>query len=123
MDGEKVKERIWDPLWYLRYSPAKRERFKKWNAENPDIRPMFETMAFQIKGTGRKRYSAYDIFSVIRWHRDIKTTEDYKINNDFIPIYVRVLIHHHREFLGFFVLRPIGSKSDPVELKDEEGDF
>ena len=122
-DGYVKSKYFWDEVWWLQYSEAKRERFKKWDKANPKIRPAFEKMAAKIKTDGRKRYSAYDIFSVIRWHRDIKTVGDnFKIHNDYIPIYVRILIHNHREFLGFFVLRPIGSKSDPVELKEEADD-
>lgn len=100
-------------------------RFKKFHAENPDVYREFKRLAFQMKATGRSKYSAHAIIEVIRWHRDLTTTGDvFKINNDFRSIYVRLLIYHHPEFREFFELRVMknkGVKSEEQRLREEAG--
>ena len=100
------------------------DKFKQWDKENPEVFPMFKKMAFQIKRTGRTAYSGYNIFYAIRWFRDIKTTGDvFKVNNDYIPIYIRLLIYRHPEFDGFFELRGIRARGIPsVEERKRRGE-
>lgn len=89
-----------------RYSAEQKSRFKKFHAENPHIFIEFKRLAKQMLTSGRKKYSARTIFEVMRWDYDIKTKhEEFKISNDFIPIYVRLLIYNHKEFLNFFSLK------------------
>jgi len=92
---------------FARYDTNIKNRFKKYHAENPHVYETFKKLAFKMLGTGRKKYSARTIFEVMRWDRDVKTTGDvFKIGNDFIPIYVRLLIYHYPiEFSEFFELR------------------
>lgn len=48
---------------------------------------------------------------VMRWEVDLKTTgNSFKINDDFIPIYARLLIYHYPEYVDFFELRVVRSK-------------
>ena len=71
-----------------------------------------------MKVTGRKRYSARTIMEVLRWHYDLKTAGNaFEINDNFTPIYVRLLIYHYPEFDGFFELREIRSVG---RFSDEE---
>ena len=94
-----------------RYPPTVLARFKKWHHTNPHIYRQFERLAFKMKGTGRDRYSARTIFEKMRWDYDIKTVGDvFEINGDFVPIYVRLLIHRRPEFDGFFELRVVRSR-------------
>jgi hypothetical protein len=59
-----------------------------------------------MRSTGKKSYSGWIIANVLRWEMDIKTTGDnFIINNDFIALYVRLLIQEHPEFYSFFELR------------------
>ena len=87
------------------------ERFKKFHSSNPQVYDSFKNMAQKMKAVGRKKYSARTIMEVIRWNYDLKVIGDvFDINNDFIPIYVRVLIHNHPEYQGFFELRKVRSR-------------
>jgi hypothetical protein len=94
-----------------RYSDATLARFKKFHAENPNVYEEFKRLTLQMKRTGRQRYSAYSIMYVLRWENDLKTKGDvFLINNDFIPIYARVMIHNHPELENFFETREPTSK-------------
>lgn len=91
---------------FSRYPKVSLQRFSKFHADNPCVYDEFKRLAFEIKSTGRKKYSAETIVNVIRWHRDLKTAGDvFEINNDFRSMYVRLLICHHPEFFDFFELR------------------
>lgn len=82
------------------------QKFKVFHIENPDIYATFRRYALKIKQTGRKKYSGWTIINAIRWDHDIKTSGDvFKINNDFIALYTRLLIFHEPSFEGFFELR------------------
>lgn len=101
---------------FERYPREMLERFKKYHRENPRIYEEFKRLAFEMKKTGRTRYSAETIINVIRWHSDIATSGDvFEINNDFKPIYVRLLIYHYPEFLDFFELRKVTSRGHKSE--------
>lgn len=106
-----------------RYPKSILERFKAFHEDNPHVYDEFKKLAFQMKSTGRKKYSAETIVNVIRWHRDILTSGDvFEVNNDFRSIYVRLLIYRHPEFLGFFELRqkaPNRGKRSEEQLRRE----
>jgi hypothetical protein len=59
-----------------------------------------------MRAMGRRKYSARTIFEVMRWDADIKTSSDeFKISNDFIPIYVRLLVNEDNSYREFFSLK------------------
>lgn len=96
------------------------ERFKRFHSDNPKVYQEFKDLATKMKNTGKKRYSARAIFEVIRWERDLslKTEEIFELNNDFTSIYVRILIHNHPEFRGFFEIRQAkghGHQNEEIE--------
>ena len=98
-----IDEKIFD-----RFGTDVKKRFKKFHLENPHIYKEFFLRAKKMAMTGRKKYSARTIFEVMRWDSDIKTNgRDFKITNDFIPIYVRMLIYNHPEYSDFFSLKDL----------------
>ena len=108
------------------YPPAVLARFKEWHLLNPHIYRQFKELAFMMRARGRQRYSARTIIEKMRWDYDIKTTGDmFEINGDFVPIYVRLLIHNHPEFNDFFELRVVRSRgafSEEQQRRMDEDD-
>jgi hypothetical protein len=101
IDGIGELKKLFD-----RYPQSTLDRFKKFHSENPHVYKKFKDLAFQMKNTGRSRYSAETIVNVIRWHEDLQSTGNvFKINDHFRSIYARLLIYHHPEFIDFFELR------------------
>jgi hypothetical protein len=80
-------------------------RFAAYHAAHPTVFDEFERRSFKMRNAGRTRYSQWTIIQAIRWHHDLESAEPFKINNDFIALYARLMIHEHPEFLGFFELR------------------
>jgi hypothetical protein len=107
------------------YPPAMLAKFKEWHELNPHVYRQFKQSAFKIKATGRKHYSAYPIFYHMRFEFDLKTTGDvFKINNNYLSMYIRLLIYNHPEFDGFFELREIRMLGIPSkEERERDGDY
>jgi hypothetical protein len=81
-------------------------RFYAYHEANPDVFIQFWNLAEEIKLAGREKYSAWTIIQRIRWGHDVQAqNEPFKINNDFIALYARFLIHVAPQFEGFFDLR------------------
>lgn len=82
--------------------------FKAFHRENPDVYQLFKELALQLKQVGKTRYSAWPIINAIRWEKDIRTrtNDKFKLNNNFIALYARLLMTELPEtFKDFFSLR------------------
>ena len=80
------------------------KKFKKYHLDNQSVFEMFINYAHKMKAI-HKKYSAWTIINVIRWETDLKGGPVFKINNDFIALYARLLIYYDSDFEGFFELR------------------
>jgi hypothetical protein len=82
------------------------KRFDTFHKENPEVYSKFKELSYEMRGSGKDHYSGWTIINVIRWEYDLNTRGDvFKINNDFIALYVRLLIYQDPTFAGFFELR------------------
>jgi hypothetical protein len=98
-----------DPL-FASADPRLVRRFAGFHEDNPDVFKKFEKYASLMRLSGREKYSAWVIVQVIRWEHDLQTTGDvFKVNNDFIALYSRLLIVQQPVYRDFFELR--GMKS------------
>jgi len=83
-------------------------RFKKYHKDNPIVFHRFKELTLRMTKTGRARYSAWCIINKIRWDMDIEVvTDDFKISNDFIGLYARLLIYHQPNLINFFEIKPM----------------
>lgn len=84
-------------------------KFKEYHAANPMVFVLFRKFARIAKGSprrGRKYFGARMICERIRWYTDVETVgEIYKISNNHIPYYSRLLMLKYPEFEGFFQTR------------------
>jgi len=81
-------------------------KFKEFHADNPHVYDLFRRFAFEAKNSGRPRFSHWMIANRIRWYTSIETKgTDYKLSNDFIALYARLIVYHNPEFEGFFSLK------------------
>lgn len=89
--------------FFGRYTQEKIDKFRNFHNQNPHIYSKFVELAHQIRNTGRKKYSAESIISVLRWDYDIQTTGSrYKISNDWRSMYPRLLAFEQPVFETFF---------------------
>jgi hypothetical protein len=107
------------------FSLRTRLKFERFHRPNPQVFAAFKTEARKMKAEGHRRYSGQNIVERMRWdHRTpTRTLDEFKLNNDFVAIYVRLLIHRYpKEFTGFFELRKVGPKTDFYSTSLDEGD-
>ena len=92
------------------------EQFKAFHDEHPEVWVLFKRFAFQMIGKGFKNYSAQAIICRIRWEADAggDGTSQFKINNNFYPLYARWFMINHPEHDGFFRTRKQKSKDAPA---------
>lgn len=95
------------------------EKFKMFHQDNPHVYEAFRDCANVLWRVGRRKYSSRLIIDKIRWDYDSTNTGDlFKINNDFIAIYGRLLIYHEPKFADFFELRTM--KPEKRHISAEE---
>ena len=94
-------------------------RFKEFHNANPVVYDLFREKALQMLLTGRGKYSAWVIIQVIRWESDLRTKGDlFKVNNDFIALYARLLIYRDRAFEDFFEIRQMKPKRRKISREE-----
>ncbi len=84
------------------------EAFQRFHAENPWILEQLLTMTEKLHRGNRKRYGIGMLWEVLRWHvaiGEIKTDEDFKLNNNFRSRYVRLIVKLHPEYEQMFEMR------------------
>ena len=88
------------------YKQSLLNRFKAFDAANPDVFDTFVKLAREMKQAGHQRYSQYAIMHRIRWENDLKTTgSQFKIDDSFTPIYARLAEYLCPDLKGFFEFR------------------
>lgn len=75
------------------------------HAEHPEVWRLFERRALDLIAAGQKRFSARDLFGLIRWELAMARSGDFKINNNFAALYARRFETHHPKHEGFFEKR------------------
>lgn len=112
---------------FAHYPDSLLQRFRAFHEANPSVYKEFRSLAFQMRGTGRKTYGARSIFEVLRWHRNLSTKGDvFILNNDFTSVYVRLLISDYPEMRSFFELRVQtheDRKSSEQRAREGQGEF
>ena len=90
-----------------------KERFVQFHEDNPIVYERLKVMAFQVRKLGRKRLSGRTLWEVLRWNIASTTTEEtepYKLNDHYLPHYVRMMIADFPSLDGFFELRRLRSE-------------
>lgn len=90
----------------------KEKSFMQYHIDNPHIYIAFERKAFQALDKGFQHYSGQGIFEILRWETGVKGNDEYKINNNFMPLYTRLFEKKHPQHKDFFRKRK--SKFDKI---------
>ncbi len=87
------------------------EKFKEYHKKYPNIYKKFKELAIEAKNIGHKHFSARGLFQVMRFKMPGDVKDDgFKYNNNYTPMYVRMLEKECPVFIDFFEKRK--SKSD-----------
>lgn len=79
--------------------------FMTYHNENPQVWHYFKRFAFEAIEKNRKKIGAKLIFERIRWYTQIKTSGDFKVNNNYTADYARHFERQFPEHRGLFEKR------------------
>jgi hypothetical protein len=98
-DDHDLYKRFFD-----RYDKEKMSKFLKYHHDNPHVFREFCRLARKWRDSGKTKCSAALIGNVIRWNAGIRTqaSDGFKLSNDWLPLYARMLMFKDRAFMDFF---------------------
>lgn len=87
--------------------PSLREKFERYDRENPQVWRMFCRFTHEAINAGRARFSAKMVFERLRWYTTVETRGDdgFKLNNNYHAFYARKFMEHHPQHDGLFETR------------------
>lgn len=102
-----TKRPVWDQPIFADIQPHIVRMFWKFHTENPHIYELFKSFCQDVKNAGRTAYGAGAVFERIRWHVNIevRSDDDFKLNNNYRSCYSRLLILEDPSFSAFFAIR------------------
>ena len=81
------------------------ERWKQFHFANPNVHKLFEQFAREAMHR-KSRIGARFVFERIRWYEQVeKGCNHYRVNNDFVAFYARLLMLEKPEFQSLFTTR------------------
>jgi len=81
------------------------KEFIEYHKTNPHLYEAFKEIALKSKAMGFAHYGANGIFEIIRWKTAEKGDGEFKINNNFAPLFARLFDNEFPEHKGFFRMR------------------
>lgn len=81
------------------------DEFVKWLKTNLHVFGEFCARAKAIRKRGRQYYGAKTILEVIRFESDIRSDEEFKVNNNYTPYLARLCMMVYPETNGLFATR------------------
>lgn len=80
--------------------------FVNYHEANPELYDRLVELALHLRRAGREHYGIWSLWGVLRYHTAIQTSDyDYKLNNNYTPLYARLLMQAEPELRGFFETR------------------
>ena len=81
-------------------------RFAAFHAAHPEVYAAFDKITRTMIARGYERGSAYMVAEVIRWETSVNADhKDFKLNNDYRPLYARMWMLNNPEHADFFRTR------------------
>lgn len=81
------------------------KEFLEYHKTNPHLYDAFKAVAFDAMRMGFKTYGANGIFEIIRWKRAERGDGEFKINNNFAPLFARLFANEFPQHENFFRFR------------------
>ena len=98
-----------------------RDAFEEFHSSSPDVYTSLVRMARTLKARGRERCSFRMIWEIVRFKGEIRTKkgEKYALNNNYCPMYIRLIESQEPDLAGFFPKRGAKCDQPPVDPTDE----
>lgn len=95
------------------------DKFKEYHEQNPHLYEAFKSVALDAMKMGFTNYGANGIFEIIRWKRAERGEGEFKINNNYAPLFARLFVNEYPQHKDFFRFRK-SKYSDYVESLNEK---
>lgn len=85
-----------------------REKFEKFDKENPHVYKKLVDIAFIAKKSGIKKLSTKLLFEKLRWDYMVSTThpdDEFRLNNSYTSFYARKIMKENPKLQGLFEIR------------------
>lgn len=84
------------------------QKFEQYHKDNPHVLPALIRLTDQAVAKGHRRLGIKLLFEILRWESMISTKGDeYKINNNYAPYYVRLIEDLRPDLVGVFAKRQL----------------
>lgn len=91
------------------------EQFNVWHRENPHVYALLVELAQKAHDTGRQRIGMKALGEVARWEHNLRTSGDFKINNNYLAFYARLIARDYPHLAHLFTFRRQRGTTIPVE--------
>lgn len=95
------------------------ERFEQFHTANPHIYDMLVELSRKMKAKKNMRqWSVYAAYELVRyqWNPQTRTFDDYKLPNEFRPLYSRLIMQQESDLDGFFRIKGSHNAADPTPM-------
>ena len=86
------------------------DEFEEFRKENPWVEEELYEMMKELRARGFAHYGIMTMWGTLRFRKDkpnVKGVSEWSMNNNFTPLYARLLMEEHPEFEGFFAVRQL----------------
>lgn len=83
--------------------------FQRFHGEHPEVLREIRSVALKMKRRGFDSYSIMTIYGAVRYRLSLDSGEDYKLNNNYMPYYARLVMDTTPELRGFFKTRELNA--------------
>jgi hypothetical protein len=93
---------------------------REYDADNPAVWEMFESLALALIGEGLTRYGANTLVGRIRYEARMHTADrrsPFGVNNDYAPYFARKFARKHPEHANFFETRVLKGGGAPEDAE------
>ena len=82
-------------------------QFIGWHQRNPEVWKAFEAFALKLIARGMKHYGAKAIMEVVRYDQALKSSGEFKVNNNYSAYYARIFTLKYPQHKDFFEFREV----------------
>ena len=83
------------------------KRFKSYHRRNPHIYEQLKIMSLRLKNVGVEKYGMKALFEILRFNALLSVDNNFELNNNYAPLYARLLMKQEEELQGFFKIRTL----------------
>lgn len=97
---------LWDPP-PAPHAGTTEGRFERFHAAHPEVYARLVGLARRLRARGFEQYSIKGLFEIVRFEQSVRedAAEEFALNNDYTPLYARLIMEREADLAGFFVTR------------------